>query len=200
MKKIWIPGSIVFLTLLIVIGFLLIQANQPAAIVEAQGKDVPGKRQKVIEIAVESNIDGEVKSGEVTLTFDDPAALPSERESALGVYLAKNGDVVTIGTGSIAVEISSKTINDEEPITTVNVSHSGDSIDVQVGPDTLVYRDITAMPEVSPADLETGTKVITRTIEPGSFDEIGEGMILRIWGEIQDGRVLADVLVYEEIQ
>jgi hypothetical protein len=66
--------------------------------------------------------------------------------------------------------------------------------------DTIVYKDTTSTPEVTPEDLETGHKVITRTVEPGSLDEVGEGMILRVWGQTLGGRIVADVLVFEQIQ
>lgn len=199
MKKILILGSFVLLISLGVVAFILAQTYQPAA-VSAQGAEKPGKHEKVIEIAVEKNVNGEITSGEVTITFDDPAILPVERESALGVFLGRDGEVLTLGTGSIEVEIGVEVVNDEDPVTTVNVTHSGDPVEVVVSPDTIVYKDITGRPEVSSEDLETGRKVITRSVEPGLLNEVGEGMILRVWGEAQSGRVIAEVLVYEQIQ
>ncbi len=200
MRKILIFGGFLFLILLGVVALVLAQTYQPATAVSAQGVDEPGKHEKVIEIAVEKNVNGEITSGEVTITFDDPPLLPAERESALGVTLGRDGDVLTLGTGSIEVEISVEVVNDEEPIETVNVSHSGDPVDVVVTENTIVYKDMTGHPEVTSEDLETGRKVITRTIGPGLLDEVGEGTILRVWGETQDGLIIADVLVYEIIQ
>jgi hypothetical protein len=199
MKKILILGSFVLLITLGIAAFILVQTYQPATTVSAQGADEPGKHEKVIEIAVEKNVNGEVTSGEVTITFDDPAILPAERESALGVFLGRDGDVLTLGTGSIEVKVDVEVMNDEDPVTTVNVTHSGDPVEVVVGSDTIVYKDVTGRPEVSDEDLETGRKVITRTIESGSLDDVGEGMILRVWGETQGDRVIAEVLVYEQI-
>ena len=65
--------------------------------------------------------------------------------------------------------------------------------------DTAIYADITPEPEISDADLESGSKMVMRTIIPGSLEAIGEGMILRVWGPVQDGVVTAKVLVYESI-
>jgi hypothetical protein len=200
MKKILILCGFTLLILLGVAAIVFIQAYNPPAAVSAQGVEEPVKHEKVIEIAVEKNVNGVVTSGEVTVTFDDPENLPNEGESALGVTLGRNGDVFTLGTGSIEVEIDVEVVNDEDPVTAINVSHSGDPVEIVVTADTIVYKDTTAPPEVTPEDLETGHKVVTRTVEPGSLDEVGEGMILRVWGETEGGRVVADVLVYEQIQ
>ena len=200
MKKILFLGSFALLILLGVAAFALTQTYQPTTAVSAQGAEEPGKHERVIEIAVEKNVNGEVTSGEVTVTFDDPENLPVDRESALGVFLGRDGDVLTLGTGSIEVEIGVEVVNDEDPVRTLNVSHSGDPVEVVVTEDTVIYKDTTESPEVTSEDIETGHKVIDRTVEPGSLDEVGEGMILRVWGESRDGRVIADVLVYEQIQ
>jgi hypothetical protein len=200
MKKILILVSFLLLIILGVAAFALTQTYQPTTAVSAQGADEPGKHEKVIEIAVEKNVNGEITSGEVTITFDDPEILPVDRESAFGVFLGRDGDVLTLGTGSIEVEIGVEVVNDKDPVTTVNVSHSGDPVEVVVTEDTIIYKDTTERPEVSSEDIETGRKVIARTVEPGSLDEVGESMILRVWGETHDGRLIADLLVYEQIQ
>ena len=200
MKKILILGSFLLLIILGVAAFALTQTYLPTTAVSAQGAEEPEKHERVIEIAVEKNVNGEVTSGEVTITFEDPEILPADGESAFGVFLGRDGDVLILGTGSIEVEIGVEVVNDEDPVTTVNVSHSGDPVEVVVTEDTIIYKDTTERPEVSSEDIETGRKVIARTVEPGSLDEVGESMILRVWGETHDGRVIADVLVYEQIQ
>ena len=199
MKKIVILGFSILVITIGIATFLVARVFQPIATVSAQEGDQPEKSGKVIEIAVEENLNGEVTSGQVTITFEYPPMLPAERERVLGVFLSRDGDVLTLGTGSIEVEVAVEVVNDEEPVRTVNVSHSGDSVEVVINSDTIVYKDITPQPEVSSQDLETGHKVITSKVIPGSLDEVGEGMILRVWGKNQDGRVIASVLVYEEI-
>ena len=200
MKKVLILGSFLLLILLSVAAFALAQTYLPSTAVSARGADEPEKYERVIEIAVEKTVNGETLSGEVVITFDDPEILPAHRESAMGVFLGRDGGVFTLGTGSIEVEVGVEVVNDEDPVTTVKVTHSGDPVEVVVNGDTIVYKDTTERPEVTPEDLETGYKVIRRTVEPGSLDEVGENMILRVWGEFQDGRVIADVFVYEQIQ
>lgn len=199
MKKILVLGGLLLLILLGAAGYTLAQGERHTVVPVVQNAGEPGKTEKEIVIAVEENINGEVTAGEVTVTFADPPILPAERERALGVFLERQGGVLTLGTGSIEVEVAVEVVNDGDPVETVNITHSGDPVEVLVRSDSLVYKDITGRPEVTSADLETGRRVITRTVERGSLDELAEGMILWVWGEVQDGRVVADVLVYEQI-
>jgi hypothetical protein len=184
------------LVLLGAAGILLNQAIYLPMAVRAQEPDEKPKAEKIIEIAVEKNLNGEITSGTVQVRFDDPAELPAGGESVLGVFMAKEDDLITIGTGSIEVEVAVEVVNDEDPVRTVRVSHSGDPVEVKVSVDTVVYADITPRPEISDSDLEAGSKRVTRVLTPGSLEEIEEGMVLRVWGSLADGVVTADVLVY----
>ncbi len=157
------------------------------------------KAEKILEIAVERNINGEVTSVNVEVRFEDPDRLPDEGESAFGVFLEREDNIITLGTGSIEVEVGVEVVNDEEPVRTVNVSHSGDPVEIILNSDTVIFADITPEPKISDADLESGSKLVTRTLIPGSAESIGQGMILRVWGPLQDGMITADVLVYELI-
>jgi len=197
MKKGRIAAGIIFLAVVVAAGVVFVQSTTSTMAVLAQKPAVNPKGEKILEIAVERNINGEVISGEVQVRFEDPDNLPEEGESAFGVFLEQEGDLITLGTGSIELEVGVEVVNDEEPVRTVNVSHSGDSVDIILTPDTVIYADITPRPEISDADLASGSKLVTRTIIYGSPEAIGQGMILRVWGPIQDGVVTAEVLVYE---
>jgi hypothetical protein len=200
MKKGRIIAGIILLIIVVVAGVLFVQSTTPPMAVRAQEPAENPKTEKILEIAVERNINGEVTSGAVQIRFEDPDNLPEEGESAFGVFLEQEGGVITLGTGSIEVEMDVEIKNDEEPVRTVNVSHSGDSVDIILTPDTLIYADITPRPEISDADLASGSKLIRRIIISGSPEAIGQGMILRVWGMVQDGVVTAEVVVYESIE
>ncbi|MFC1997892.1 hypothetical protein ACFLXI_09890, partial [Chloroflexota bacterium] len=191
MKRIVMVVGMTVLVLVIAAGVLLTQSATPPMAVRAQEPGENPKAEKILEIAVERNINGEVVSGEVQVGFEDPEVLPEEAESAFGVFLGMDGDVVTLGTGSIEVVVDVEVLNDEEPVRTVNISHSGDPVEIKMTSDTVIYADTTPTPEISDADLESGSKLITRTIRPGSFEAIEDGMILRVWGPVQDGVVTA---------
>jgi hypothetical protein len=69
-----------------------------------------------------------------------------------------------------------------------------------VDENTIYYRDATVRPEITREILEAGQLQLTRVLETGSIDELGENMMIRAWGEIKDGRLLADLIVYDPIE
>ena len=200
MKRGWIVAIFILLVLMGAAGFIMVQSTTLPVAASAQEPVEPPKAEKIMEIAIERNINGEVTSGEVQVRFADPDNLPDEGESAFGVFLTQEGEVITLGTGAIEVEVNVEVKNDEEPVRSVNISYSGDPVEIIVTPNTVLYSDITPQPEISDADLESGSKLVMRTIAPGSLDEIGKSMVLRAWGPVQDGVVTAEVLVYESIE
>ena len=199
MKRNWFISGSILLVLVSIAGAILIQSKVQQGAALAQELVQNPKAEKILAIAVERNIDGEITSGEVQVSFEDPANLPKEGESVFGVFIKQEDDVITVGTGSIEVEVDVEVVNDEEPVRTVHVSNTGPSVEIQVTPATVIFADITPEPEISDADLVSGSKLVTRTIIPGSFEAIGDGMILRVWGPVQDGMVTAEVLVFETI-
>jgi hypothetical protein len=151
-------------------------------------------------IAVEEVKNGERFGGEVRITFADPPELPERAEDAAGLYLGQDGDELSLGTGSIEVDVSVEAVNDQEPVTTVNASHGGDEVQIAVDENTVYYKDVTERPEITKEIVEGGQLRLTRALEPGSPDEIGQNMMIRAWGEIEDGRLVADLIVYDPIK
>ena len=121
MRRHWILTVFTLLVLAGAAGFLLAQSTTPPIAVNAQKPVDQPKAEKVLEIAVEKNINGEITSGQVQVRFEDPETLPAEGESAFGVFLEQDGEVITLGTGSIEVEVDVEIKNDEEPVTSVSV-------------------------------------------------------------------------------
>ena len=191
-----VVGVILFGALAALLGLLLPFVGTVAA--QSPGEGAGSER--VMLVAVEENINGESFGGEVRLTFKDAAELPEGAADASGLFLELGGNTLTLGTGPIEVEVGVEVVNDEEPVTTVNASHRGDEVAVTVNDNTIFYRDTTARPDITPEDIEAGEMVISGTVEAGSLDEIGENMLIRVWGSEQDGVFVADVLVYEPIR
>jgi hypothetical protein len=148
-------------------------------------------------IEISRNLNGEDLSGGVLVTFENPEELPATDPDALGVFVAQNGDTFTLGTGQIAVTVDVEQINDQDPVTTSDVSYDGDEIDVRFTESTIFYEDTTEEPVIDRAEIEAGQITVTRTLEAGSANDIGENMVLRIWGTMVDGQLVADIVVYE---
>jgi hypothetical protein len=98
------------------------------------------------------------------------------------------------------VDVSVEALNDQEPVTTINASHDGDDVAVTVDENTVYYKDVTERPEITPEMIAAGEHQVTLELEPGSLDEIGDNMEIRAWGEVVDGQLVADVLVYGVIK
>ncbi len=192
-KKLFLAG-VVLLLLLIPAAFLILSSSRQ---VNAQEDGEPPKREMVI--AVEEVINGERFAGEVRVLYQDPPELPPQSEQAGGLFLSQAGDTFAIGTGSIEVEVGVEVRNDEEPVRTVNASHSGDTITVQFDNETVFFEDTTPRPEITPDDIEAGVKTLTRIVEPGTAGEMSENMMVRVWGNWQGDTLQADLVVYEPI-
>jgi hypothetical protein len=107
------------------------------------------KPEQVMVIAIEEVKNGERFGGEVRITFADPPELPERAEDAAGLFLGQDGDELSLGTGSIEVDVSVEAVNDQEPVTTVNASHGGDEVQIAVDENTVYYKDVTERPEIT---------------------------------------------------
>jgi hypothetical protein len=125
------------------------------------------KPEQVMVIAVEEVKNGERFGGEVRITFADPPELPERAEDAAGLYLGQDGDELSLGTGSIEVDVSVEAVNDQEPVTTVNASHGGDEVQIAVDENTVYYKDVTERPEITKEIVEGATDPRPRTGQPG---------------------------------
>jgi hypothetical protein len=158
------------------------------------------KPEKVVLLSIEEIKNGERFGGDVRITFVDPPELPEQGADAAGLFLSRDGNVLTVGTGLIEVDVSVEALNDQEPVTTINASHDGDDVPVTVDENTVYYKDVTERPEITPEMIAAGEHQVTLELEPGSLDEIGDNMEIRAWGEVADGQLVADVLVYGVIK
>ena len=196
MKKVLLIGGFLLIAVVIAAGAVYGISRLSTGTVSAQ----ESKPERVMIIAIEEIKNGERFGGEVRISFDDPPELPDRAEDAAGLFLGQDGDELTLGTGAIEVDVSVEVVNDEEPTTVVNASHDGDELLLVVDENTVFYRDATERPDITREIVEAGQLQLTRVLETGSLDEIGENTMIRAWGEVQDGRVLADLIVYDPIR
>jgi hypothetical protein len=198
MKKILALSGMLVIAAVIAAGAIYGVSNLSASPVSAQEQQP--KPEKVVLLSIEEIKNGERFGGDVRITFVDPPELPEQAANAAGLFLGRAGDVLTVGTGLIEVDVSIEAINDQEPVTTINASHDGDDVQVAVDGDTVYYKDVTERPEIAPEMVAAGQHQVTLELEPGSLDEIGDNMEIRAWGEVVNGQLVADVLVYSAIK
>ncbi|MCO5190157.1 MAG: hypothetical protein M9918_18450 [Anaerolineae bacterium] len=196
MRKLLLIG---IATITIAVGaFIVLSGVLNSSTAQAQGSG--GNGDKVIQIHTEEVINGETRGGGVMMTFTRAAELPEAAPDRSGLFLSRDGDLLTVGQGAIEVTVDVEVVNDEEPVTAVNATHSGGEAQVRLTDNTQIYRDTTEMPEVTDEMLATGEATIQSTVEAGSAADIGENMVIRAWGSMEDGVLVADVLVYEAIK
>ena len=167
-------------------------APPPAA--AQRSEDAPND---VAVIAVEQVNNGVRSAGEVTVTFVNPNGLPAGAPSQTGVFVARDGDALTLGTGRIAVEVEVEQENDGEPLISAVSSYDGPDVTVQLSAATTYLQLAADPPEITPDVIAAGELVVTRKAAPGSVDALTANMIIRVWGTVVDGVLVADTVAYE---
>jgi hypothetical protein len=196
MKRVLTISGLLLIVAAIAAGVAFGLSRLPTSTASAQ----ENRPEQIEVIAVDEVKNGERFGGEVRISYTDPPEVPARAEDAAGLFLSRNGDELSLGTGTIEVEVSVEAINDQEPTTTINASHDGDEVQLTVDENTVCFRDATERPELTKDLVEAGHLQLTRVLEAGSLDEIGENTMVRAWGEVQDGRLTAELIVYDPIQ
>jgi hypothetical protein len=204
-KRIIIGGLMA--VLLLAAATLFVAAVQPFS-ASAAGQTQSGETEDVestqtgdaMYIEISRNLNGEDLSGGVLVTFENPEELPASAPNALGVFAGRSGNSLTLGTGRIEVSVDVEQINDQEPVTTANASYDGDEVNILFTDNTIFYEDTTEEPHIDRAEIEAGELTVTRTLQPGTAEAIGENMVIRAWGTVVDGQLVAEIVVYEPLR
>ncbi len=64
---------------------------------------------------------------------------------------------------------------------------------VLVTSETKIYRDVTPM-NIAPAE---GVQSVQQVLEAGSLDDLGENVIVTVWGHMENDQLVADVILYQ---
>lgn len=195
MRRLLVTAGLLALMLILIAALVLMRPEVFSPVVQAE----EGRPERVMVIAAEKVVNGERVAGEVRVQFEDPDSLPEASPGAMGLYLGRNGDRITVGQGSIEVEVEVEVVNDEEPIQRVRASHSGGEALIRVTEATIYLADTTEMPAIRDSDIAAGKLVVQRVLEPGDLGELIEPMMIRAWGVEQGGELVADLLLYESI-
>ena len=129
------------------------------------------------------------------LKIEPAPELPDEPTEVNGVFLKRQDNSVFVGTGEIRLGIEM----DDGGQQSVSLDHSGPEIEVVVSHDTVIYRDETDMPTIGSG--KSGEQTIQQVVKAvDSLDEIGDNAEIEVWGERRGDRVVAQVLVYRNIE
>jgi hypothetical protein len=189
-KNVWIAlgAGLVLLAILAAGAYtavrLLAQPEQPAA-VESGGVRV-----------MQSVVDDGNGPVSVRTTFLPAPELPAEPSAASGVVVSRQDNSVILGTGNIDVTVEVQIDPDTGQETRSVIPRTdGPELEIIIGPDTVLYRDVTDFEADMPT--ESGERVVQQVVRPaGSADEIEPQMEMSVWGERRGDRVIADVVVF----
>lgn len=132
----------------------------------------------------------------VRTTFLTAPELPAEPLAAAGIVLSRQDNSVMLGTGNIDVRVEAEI----DPATgqesrSVVPSTDGPELEIVIGPDTVLYRDVTDFGADAPT--ESGERTVQQVVRPaGSADAIEPQMEMQVWGERRGDRVIATVVVF----
>jgi hypothetical protein len=129
--------------------------------------------------------------GKNSVSIHETAAkeLPTTSPTVRGLVVDRQDQILSVGTGNVTVSAMSKGPG-QQP--TIQANYNGPVIQVVITHDTKIYKDVTPM-EIPKSG---GTVNVQQVVAPGSLDDIGKNVDVRVWGNRQGERVVADVLVY----
>ena len=132
----------------------------------------------------------------VRTTFLPAAELPDEAPAATGIVVSRQDNSVIVGTGNVDVMVQAE-IDPEtgEESRTVVPRTSGPEVEIVIGPDTVLYRDVTDFSADAPT--ESGEREVQQVVRPAnSADAIEPQMEVQVWGERRGDRIDASVVVF----
>ncbi len=132
--------------------------------------------------------DGASGAIEIALQVTPASEIPAGQPDEVGLFVRREDNSIFIGTGQVMIGISS------EPGSEPSAEYDGPVVEVVVGAETLVYKDVTDMPAGPPE----GDVVLQQVVAPGTVEEIGEMSSILVWGRKVGDRLIADILVYTE--
>ncbi len=195
-KTIWIVLGIVLIFLLsgaALVGGKLLGKHRLSSDVEGgnyiQAEGLPVGSPEMTGMVKEVGEDGGIFAQEFSMN------------DTMGLDGGSGGMVVMQGVSSDGAE-SALGGEVEVSQTIVGAETDGPMLEVVVRPDTQIYKDVTPAIEInvsSGGDEMPVIPDIQQEIAPGKVSEITEGSILNVWGERRGDRIIADFILFTNL-
>ena len=174
-KAVRIPGWLIFCAAVVVLAaavyFGIRLMTNPAANMDSVAIALPESGDASSEMVVQSS----------ELNMESPDGEPDEAPATYGVLDGRQDNILTIGTGKIAVAI--------ETGTSPTYSYDGPVIEVVVTHDTIIKKM-----EI-PNDIQSG-QTVKATLKDITLNEIPDSAMATVWGEKQGDRIIADFIEF----
>ncbi len=106
-----------------------------------------------------------------------------------GLFVRRSDNSLFVGTGNVKM----MAVKGQDGKVSTSAQYDGPVVEVVVGHDTQIYRDVTMQQFNGPPPAGQKTQQV---LEPGTIDEIGENSTVQVWGTKTGDRATASVLVY----
>lgn len=184
----WIVAGLIMVTILVVAAFTAGRLLRPAVAAQS-GRDEP-----TLELPVEG------ANGTVMARFRiEPAPeLPDGPSVAGGVVVRRENDSFFVGTGN--VRLNGEEVDPATGRRAPRLGHDGPVVEIVVTGDTIIYRDETIAAAQERASATEGEQRIRQTLDRAdSLEAVGPNAVVTVWGERRGDRIVAQVLVYQEL-
>ncbi len=182
-SKKWLILGGVLLIFLAAAAFLGARLLKPASNQSIGGDKGPG-------LLMSSKGGASQKS--IRINLKPAKELPQSKADTAGLFVRREDQSIFIGTGNVQMMVK-KQAGSSNPAD-VSSKYDGPVVEVVVTHQTKIYQDIT---EMMPPDATNGqTAEIQQVVKPGSLDDLGQNMMVSVWGEKQGDRYIAKVISF----
>jgi hypothetical protein len=120
---------------------------------------------------------------------ETPEELPDTQPDTSGLFVKKEDNVITVGTGMTSVAMTTG----KDGVPEVESDFDGPEVEIVVTRDTKIYRDSTMDNQVKPP--KQG-ETIKMTIEEAEVEDIGSNAQISVWGRKSGDRIMADIILF----
>ncbi len=130
------------------------------------------------------------KAGEgLFLTVVPAKVIPTSPPAAIGAFIRRADNSIFIGNSSKQIQI--QPANQGGGAAAVITPSS--AMEVVITNNTKIYCDVTSRQFNAPPQ---NSQMVQQVVERGQTNEIGEGSTIQVWGQKDDDRIIADILLY----
>jgi len=132
---------------------------------------------------------GGPNEGQVSISIDEitPAPeLPTTQADVTGLFVERNDNTIVVQAVTFGMGVGG--VSNDSPMD----ENSGVKVEVVVTSQTLIYKDVTQIPEAVNGEIHG----MQQAADEGTLDDLSPDCFITVWGRRSGDRIIADVLFY----
>jgi len=132
---------------------------------------------------------GGPNEGQVSISIDEitPAPeLPTTQAEVTGMFVERNDNTIVVQAVTFGMGVGG--VSNDSPMD----ENSGVKVEVVVTSQTLIYKDVTQIPEAVNGEIHG----MQQAADEGTLDDLSPDCFITVWGRRSGDRIIADVLFY----